>query len=803
MSYAFIHNLMKSIYNILTLLFLLIPNLSLQAQETDAHIIGHVVCAECEKHIPFATIGIEGTTIGTTTDETGHYRLINLPPGTYTLKANFMGHKPGLHTVTVKRGQTVEVNFDLPRDVLGLEEVTITGDRNETNRKDASTIVNIASKELFNTTQSVTLGEGLNFVPGLRLENNCQNCGFSQVRMNGMEGPYSQVLINSRPIFSGLAGVYGLELIPANMIQRVEVIRGSGSALYGSNAVAGTINVILEDPVNNAYEFGASSGLVGAAAGQDADPAADHSLNFNSSLVSSDSKTGMSFFGFHRNREPFDANGDSFSELSSIKNTTIGSRIYHRFSTRSKLSLDFFQIREDRRGGDRFDRLYHEANIAEAVNHDITTGALTFEQFFRGTDLFSAYLSAQRVKRDSYYGANQSLSDYGLTKDLSYTAGIQYNARFSQSGFTVGLENIGTRLHDQKLGYPDYENAVIENGAIIAIPHTQNTTVVNQTTRTTGMFGQYEITWDKLTASAGARYDHYFIGGNGETTSSKSGNVFSPRLSLKYDLLEYLQARVSYSQGYRAPQVFDEDLHIETSGSRQVIHVNDPDLTQEHSHSYMASLDFNRSLGSTSVGLLVEGFHTRLNDPFANEFSEPDENGVVTYTRVNAEGGAQVSGLNTELNMVPAKNFNMTAGFTFQESRYDEKQEFGEKRFFRTPGNYGFITADWNIAEQAGISSTGTYTGKMLVPYFGPLAIDPDAGELRETSPFFDLGMKAHYQVKINGASMQLFAGVKNIFNSYQSDFDSGIDRDPGYIYGPMSPRTVYAGIKIGNMLRR
>jgi len=104
---------------------------------------------------------------------------------------------------------------------LGLEEVVITGDRNETNRTESATIVNTITPKLFAITQSVTLSEGLNFCPGLRMENNCQNCGFSQVRMNGMAGPYSQILINSRPIFSGLAGVYGLELIPSSMIERV------------------------------------------------------------------------------------------------------------------------------------------------------------------------------------------------------------------------------------------------------------------------------------------------------------------------------------------------------------------------------------------------------------------------------------------------------------------------------------------------------------------------------------------------------------------------------------------------------
>ena len=89
----------------------------------------------------------------------------------------------------------------------------------------------------------------------------------------------------------------------------------------------------------------------------------------------------------------------------------------------------------------------------------------------------------------------------------------------------------------------------------------------------------------------------------------------------------------------------------------------------------------------------------------------------------------------------------------------------------------------------------------MLVPYFGLEIADPDAGELRESDPFFDLGAKFSYNIKLNGSTLQLIGGVKNILNSYQDDFDSGIDRDPAYIYGPGAPRTIYVGIKIGNML--
>jgi len=195
-------------YIIFAIILLLCKQYSFsQKAKTDANIIGHVVC--CEKHISFATIGVKGTTIGTVTDETGHYQLINLPVGEQTIFVRMVGYKPQERTITLEADKTVEIKFELEEDVLNLDEVVISADRAEQKRTEAPVIVNTISPKLFTTSQSVTLGEGLNFSPGLRLENNCQNCGFSQVRMNGMEGPYSQILINSRPIFSGLAGVYG------------------------------------------------------------------------------------------------------------------------------------------------------------------------------------------------------------------------------------------------------------------------------------------------------------------------------------------------------------------------------------------------------------------------------------------------------------------------------------------------------------------------------------------------------------------------------------------------------------------
>jgi len=784
---------MNNIKQLLLIILLIALQLQVSAQKkekTDANLVGHVTANG--EHLPFATIILKGTTIGTATDETGHYRFIDLPEGEYTVRAQAVGYKSQEKKVTIVKGKTVVLKFDLQEDLIGLEQVVVSANRNEQNRKEALTVVNIISPKLYSETQSVSLGEGLNFTSGLRVENDCQNCGFSQVRMNGMDGPYSQILINSRPIFSGLAAVYGLELFPASMVERVEVVRGGGSVLYGSNAIAGTINLITKDPVKNGFEVSGSSSLTGVGM-SGATPAFDNNVSFNTSVVDLEAKAGVTVYGFVRDRNPFDANGDGFSEIAEISNTTVGTRAYHRTGKRGKITFDYFNIREKRRGGDEFKKPLYEANIAEAVEHNINTGALTYDQLFNGEDKLSVFASVQNVNRDSYYGAHKDPSAYGHTDDLSFATGVQLslvrnNLLFTKGNIVTGIENTGGYLKDSKLGYYDYDTG----------KHTDNTLITNQMTNTTGAFLQGEWEWEKFKASVGLRYDHFIVRDRVTTTGNIDGDVLSPRITLKYNITGDIMARVSYSHGFRAPQIFNEDLHIEVSGARKVIHKNDPNLTEEKSRSLMVSLDLDIPLGNMQNEWLIEGFYTRLKDPFVNIYGEPDTTGTVIYTRTNSKDGAFVSGVNLEWNIAPKPGFIIQSGFTWQVSKYDVVYEFNEKSFFRTPDTYGFITVSYDVIKKLSISASGTYTGKMLVPYFGVNA--PEDGELRTSKEFFDAGIKAAYNIKLNGTTLQLSCGMKNIFNSYQTDFDSGVDRDPGYIYGPGLPRTVYFGIKFSNL---
>ncbi len=777
----------------LVLLFIVLPIVVFsytavaERVKTQANLIGQV-SADGEQ-MPYVSVSVKGTTMGTLTDTDGRFAMADLPVGELTVVAQFVGYKPMEVQVSSAMNETREVTFELVRDVLGLEEVVVTGDRNARKRSESLVIVNSINPNIQSMSHVSGFGESLNYSPGLRLETNCQNCGFTQVRMNGLEGPYTQILINSRPVFSGLAGVYGLELIPSNMIERIEIVRGAGSAIYGSNAIAGTINLILRDPINNSYEVGMTSSVTGIGMPGSGGSASDNNIKVNASLVSTDFRTGFALYGFRRSRDAFDANGDGFSELTMIDNTTLGSRFYQRIGDRGKLAVDFFTINEDRRGGNRFDYPLHEADIAEAVTHKINTAAATYEHFTRDYDLLSVYVSAQHVDRASYYGANRSPDGYGQTDDLTYNTGIQYKAMFGRSVFTGGVEHTGGVLNDMKLGYFDGE-------------HVDNTVVANQQLATSGLFAQHDLKWESFMISVGGRVDHYRIEDLEGFFETKKGLVVSPRLNLLLDVLPNMQGRLSYSKGFRAPQIFDEDLHIESSGSRRVIHMNSPDLVEENSHSVTASLDLNKRFSTVQTRFLLEGFYTLLNNPFANQYGEPDEEGTVIYTRVNASEGALVKGINVELNMAYGESLLINTGFTFQSNHFQEEQEFEETRFFRTPNGYGFMTADWDFSKSWSLSATANYTGSMLIPYFGPALADPDEGILRESNPFLELGLTLQRNVRVGNTVFKVFAGVKNLLNSYQSDFDIGIDRDPGYMYGPGLPRTFQIGLTAGNSWR-
>lgn len=205
------------------LILVLVVGNAVATLRSDANLVGHVVDKEPQEHLIGFTIRLMGTSIGASTDATGHYAIYNVTPGEYTVEASCMGYRTEKRRVHLKPNETTELKFEVVPDAMLLDQVVVTGNKSEVHRRNSSSLINVVGKNTFDLVSAASLADGLNFQPGVRVENDCQNCGFTQVRINGLDGHYSQILMNSRPMFSALAGVYGLEQIPANMIDRVEV----------------------------------------------------------------------------------------------------------------------------------------------------------------------------------------------------------------------------------------------------------------------------------------------------------------------------------------------------------------------------------------------------------------------------------------------------------------------------------------------------------------------------------------------------------------------------------------------------
>ena len=751
-------------------------------RQCEATIHGHVVDTNTKEHIPYITVTIDGTTIGTTTNSTGHYTLYHVPVGKFKVSVSAIGYANQTKEVEVACGDDILLNFETTESQISLDAVVVSANRNETTRREAPSLVNILDSDLLNKVSAPTIAEGLSFQPGVRVENSCQNCGFAQVRINGLDGQYSQILINSRPIFSALAGVYGLEHIPANMVERIEVVRGGGSALYGSSAIGGTINIITKEPMRNSGELSHTVTSIGCG------KSLDNNTTLNASLVTDDRKAGLTIYGQSRIRDAYDHNGDGFVEIPVIKSQTIGTQAYVKTSAYSKLTLDYHVTNEYRRGGDNLDMPPHEALIAETTDHLINSGGLTFEGTSKDSHhRYSVYTSAQATNRESYYGAKKDPNAYGKTDGITAVVGAQYLYRIKFFELTTGVEYNYDYLWDNPVGY-------VSQGftSMRTEQHIHNASV----------FAQGEFKFNKWGFLAGGRLDNWY-----SASAKKFLCIPSPRVTLRYNPTENINLRATYGSGFRAPQAFDEDLHIlVVGGERTRIRLAD-DLKEERSHTFTLSGDMYHTFGRVQTNLLVEGFYTILNDVFAlRETGIKGDDGATIHERYNGSG-ASVMGLNVEGKVAYMPWVEAAAGVTLQRGKYKKPEQWSETaapatNMFRSPNVYGYFSVSAQPVKNFKIDLSGNYMGKMYVQHYaGGILTDGSTLEedrIEHTKPFFDLSAKLSYDFKIwKTIGLQINAGIRNILNSYQSDFDRGADRDSGYIYGPSLPRSVFVGAKL------
>jgi outer membrane receptor for ferrienterochelin and colicins len=730
---------------------------------------GRVVDKQTGEALPGANIIIDGLTRGAATSADGVFELGSLPAGILHVVISSIGYQTQRLRLDLAAGSDVHTEVRLDQGIHELGAVVITGTGSPRLFNSSPVKTEVITRRLIGQTQAFNLAEALSLQTGVAIDNNCQNCNFTQVRILGFDGKYSQVLIDSDPVVSELAAVYALEHFPEEMIEQIEVVKGGGSALYGGGAVAGTINMRTRYPLMNRTRFNYLANALGGKL--------DHKAGAVTELVSQDNDMGGYFYLSARRRQHYDHNGDGFSELGEIQNNTAGAHWFYRPMQNSQLQASLHYINEYRRGGSDFDLAPHHARIAELTEHDRWGGKLRWQQHVGNNLNIQANYAFSLLDRDSYYGglgghetedSLAAMAAYGNTVNRTHNGGVQVVLNAGNHELTGGVQYSSDKLQDRSVSDAAYH--------------------VDARYVNTGVYIQDAISlFDRsMDVVIGARLDKH---------SELDNAVLSPRVNVRYAFTDALMLRAAWTTGFKAPQIFDEDLHIESLGGVQRVVRNAEGLRPEKSRSWSMSLDYKGFFGDVPVLVGLTGFYTVLHDAFSNvERSSPDDE-LILWQRINSDGGT-VRGAEIDFGIKPSMASEIRLGATWKRGRYDSEQEIFDgvtsDHFLRTPALSGYLRASHRLTERLDFFTALRYTGAVTLPNEAEERII----ETEET--FIEMDFGATYTIHLpSSLRLNINAGVKNITNVYQKDLGIGVERDPSYLYGPSMPRRVYAGIDL------
>ncbi len=640
--------------------------------------------------------------------------------------------------------------------VREMGDVVVTATRRERLIEEVPVRTEVISATDIERTQARTLADAVEFTTGIRVENNCQNCGFSQIRMLGLDGGYVQILQDGRPLMSSLAMVYGIEQIPTSMVDRIEVVKGGGSALYGPGALGGVINIISREPWRSGGSIGHRYETFGSGAGR--------STSAHLDWVPENRRGFVTVFGQFDYMPAYDRTGDGFSDVARRRLNAGGARVSLDVGDNGRLVLDYTRIDERRRGGDRLERPVTQSQIAESIESTID---MTSARWIHNiTDDWSYQLGVgyARTERDTYYGTDGDPDAFGFSKSpvWNFDAITTYEG-LDALALTFGAQAFFEKVDDAQPAYSRF---------------------ISERYRNVGVFAQaeWEVTRDL----------EIVLGGRVDDSNLLSSPVFSPRLAAAWRPQPELTLRASAATGFRAPQVFDEDLHIELAGGEAQVIRNDADLKEETAFSYTLGAEW-RPEPAVGRGAFVEGnvFTTRLRDTFLIVEDDNPATPETEFTRIN-RGGSWIYGAEINVGWDFGDALTVQVGYVEQRARLDDPDpDFGSRNVARTPERYGVVTLDSNWRDYSFFVG-GKLTGPMEVPHFEGF-IDED--RLARSPWFFtvDAAVSRHFDVS-ETSRFTLTAGVKNIFDSFQKDLDRGPLRDADYVYGPRFPRTFHVG---------
>ncbi|MGB5243597.1 MAG: TonB-dependent receptor plug domain-containing protein [Lutimonas sp.] len=659
---------------------------------------------------PFVNISLSGTKLGAVSDDQGFFEILDIPQKQYHLIASMVGFETVKLEIDLKGNAHQIITIHMQEIQSSLDEIVLSGTMKPVTKLESPVPVDVYHASFFLKNPNPSIFESLQNVNGVRPQLNCNVCNTGDIHINGLEGPYTMVLIDGMPIVSGLSTVYGLTGIPQSLIDRVEIVKGPGSTLYGSEAVGGIINIITKSaisaPAASADIFASGWGEVNA----------DMGLKYDFSQKAS-GLLGINYFNY---QNPIDNNGDGFTDLTLQNRISVFNKFNFDRKKNRLFSLAARYIYEDRWGGQMDWTAEDRGNDAVYGESIYTSRWETFGLYQLPTrENLMLQFSANGHHQNSYYGTTFFLADQFIGFGQ-----LTWNKLLKSHDLLVGASYRYTLYDDNTAATKDLEGNIKSS---IHLP---------------GIFVQDEVHIDTQNKIVGAlRYDH----------NSIHGHIFTPRINYKWNSRDKNNVfRISAGNGYRVANVFTED-HAALTGAREVVFTEElkPETSWNVNLNYVKKI-FTKN--NTFIGLDTSVFYTYFDNRILPDYeTNPNE---IIYS--NLEGYAISKGFSANTDMTFPSGLKILTGITLMDVSIHENGESFQQLLtesFQGVWSLSYPILNWGL----NLDYTGNLYGPMRLPLLGELD-DRD-----EYSPWFSI---QNIQItKFVGSFWQIYGGVKNLLN--------------------------------------
>ncbi|WP_264552948.1 TonB-dependent receptor [Flavobacterium sp. N2038] len=644
------------------------------------------------------------TNFKTHSDSIGYYKLENIPSGSYKIEVTSTGFKTIIKRVSILEKQNLNLDFELNEDQNELNEVVVSGTLKPVKRLESAVPVEVYSPAFFKKNPTPSIYDALQNINGVRPQLNCGVCNTGDIHINGLEGPYTLVLIDGMPIVSSLSTVYGLSGIPNSLVERIEIVKGPASSLYGSEAVGGLINIITKNPTN-APVFSADVFTTTYL-----ETNVDLGMKFSPTKKST-TLLGINYFNYN---QVVDKDHDNFTDVTLSDRISIFNKWNFQRNNNRLFTVAARGMYEDRWGGD-----------------------VRWEKKYRGGD--EIYGESIYTKRAELIGSYQLPFEEKLM--LSFSGNVHYqDSRYGTTSY-IANQKIGflQLTWDRKLGRNDLLAGIASRYSY----YDDNTTATKEPENTwlPGIFVQDEITFSpKSQVLLGMRYDY----------NSIHGSIFTPRFAYRFKANENTIFRLNAGTGFRVVNLFTED-HAALTGSRDVVIANDlkPEQSVNVNLNYIQKINFGNG---TFMGIETTAFYTRFSNKIISDYkSDPNK---IIYD--NIDGYALSQGISTNIDLNFPSGLKFIVGATVLDNK-NVQNGISERPFltenFTATWSVSYKIQPWNLSVD--------YTGNVYSPMNLPLLSETDPRSPK--SPWYSI---QNIQFTYTGwKNFEVYGGIKNLLN--------------------------------------